>query len=320
MVLASALYSSGGGGKSILIPNGVPTTAPVTIPIQLIKADNNFSSSGNFNLEDVFTYCNNFTINTSHQMTVTGGALRVIYAAGTVTIGGNGIVAAASGLTNHWPFIQGFTSTGGSSGNAGTGAGAGGGGSGTTGGATYTVGGSGSSGVTGGGGGGASANGGQGIGSGGSGGQGGVAGTSKFVTLIIVANTITITAGIDFAGGAGAVGTASSNSGGGGGGGGCGGNLLLFANTITHSGGTINVSGGNGGNGGNGTGTSNGGAGGGGGHTGLLFMQGTTLSLSGGTRTATAGTGGTAGTGTGASGAGSAGYAQTIRTITGNPF
>ena len=44
-------------------------------------------------------------------------------------------------------------------------------------------------------------------------------------------------------------------------------------------------------------------------------MQGTTLSLSGGTRTATAGTGGT-----GPSGNGVAGYAQTIRTITGNPF
>ena len=138
MVLASALYSSGGGGKAILIPNGVPTTAPVTIPIQLIKSDSNLSSSGNFTLEDLFTYCNNFTINTSHQMTVPADALRVIYAGGTVTIGGNGVTATttaggtggptstngnnAPSRPGHWQFVQNFASSGGATGtNSGTG-------------------------------------------------------------------------------------------------------------------------------------------------------------------------------------------------------
>lgn len=335
MVLASDLYGSSSKTKLLLLPNTSSSLNPISVPIQkdfIITNYDTFSRTGNFTLSNFVTYTDNFTIGSGQQMTVPADSLRIIYATNTVTIGGNGITAGTTSVAAgtdatvpaHWQFIQGYASTGGASvtnanGIAGTGFGAGGsggqqGGGGTSGsgGATFIKGGNGGGSNAAGGGGGAAS------GSGSSATAGVASGNSKFVTLIIIANTITITAAIDFAAGAGVNGTSNGSFGAGGSGGGCGGNLLLFANTITHSGGTINVSGGNGGNGGAGT-SASGGAGGGG-HTGLLYMQGTTLSLSGGTRTATAGTGGTTSAGTSTGGAGTAGYAQTIRTITGNPF
>lgn len=334
MVLASALYGSSAKSKVLLLPNTSSSANPISIPIQkdfVISNYDTFSRTGNFTLTNFVTYTDNFTIGSGQQMTIPADSLRVIYATNTVTIGGNGITAGTTSVAAgtdatvpfHWQFIQGYASTGGisvtnSNGVAGTGFGAGGsgaqggGGNSGAGGASFIKGGNGSGSNAAGGGGGAAS------GSGSSATAGVTSGNSKFVTLIIVTNAITITANIDFAGGVGTSGTTNGSFGAGGGGGGCGGNLLLFANTITHSGGTINVSGGNGGAGG--TGTTASGGGGGGGHTGLLYMQANTLNLSGGTRTATAGTGGTVSAGTYTGGAGSAGYAQTIQTITGNPF
>ena len=332
MVLGSTLYG-GGGGKNILIPNGSPTLSPTNIPLNLIDSNSDFTSSGDFTLDTVFNYYNDFTIAAGHQMTIPANSLRIIYASGTITIGGNGITAGTTSaggssavLPGHWPFIQDFSSTGGvgtgTDGGDATGFGAGGGGgysgspAGANGGDSYIVGVAEASGSAGGGGAGAG---------GASNGTdaGGAAGASKLITLIIVANEIIITGNISLAGGAGGIGTRSAGSDGpGGGGGGLGGNLLCFSNNLTHSSGIVSVSGGAGG--GSTTGDpGGGGGGGGGGHSGVFYWQSGVVTLSGGTRAAAAGAAGSGSSGAGGEdngGDGSAGYSQTVKIVTGNPF
>jgi hypothetical protein len=318
---------------NIIIPNGATTSAPVSIPIRETVSSNNFTSSGDFTLDTVFNYYNNFTIASGHKMTLPEKSLRVIYAAGTVTIGGNGIdaevtsVAANTDLTtipDHWHFIQNFLSVGGTGGSGdgadGTGYGAGGEGGNSggygAGGASFIAGtadGSGSCGGGGAGAGGASA-----------GNTGGAAGDSKLITLIIIADSIIIDGDIDLAGSNGANGaTNGSADGGGGGGGGLGGNLLLFANTITHTSGTVSTSGGDGGDGGAGDPplTADGG-GGGGGHSGKFYWQAETITLTAGTRTAAGGAAGAGATAVSSrnGGDGTAGYGQGVVTSVGNPF
>lgn len=359
MVLLSSLGKS--SGNSFLIPTqGSPgfTQVPVYLPE---NQTTDFSTSGNVTLKPGVHYFRNFTINASHQVTITGPTY--IYCSGTFTVAGNGITTTtgtlhtgttaapiinvggwaykSDTLTSSTGFAYGTGSPGtgggvGVAGNNATGQGAGGGGggaastnSGTTGGSAPETGLSAAinnpASTGGGGGGGAFGTGGNASGNGAS----TAAGTSNLGLLFVCANMVSITSDITFTGGAGSDGPAvASNTGApGGGGGGRGGQIYLFANSITHSAGTVDASGGAGGDGGAAPGSGGGGGGAGGGPSGFVYWQAAGITLSGGTRTAVGGAAGTGGTSVsgGAGGDGSAGgtplnYASAFLTVTGNPF
>ena len=339
--LQSRLVATFNGTKFLTIPfvgagnTGVGNTSPFGLQIPLIDfaSDNDFSSTANFTLggvsgTNVFTYCNNFTINSGHQMTVPG--LRVIYC-NTFTPGGNGIVGTTASTVQSYikqfhqiPSVGGYTNPA----TLPTGFGAGGGAFDHSQGNTGSAGSSEQDGLDafpvanyGGGGGGATGNGGQGR-NGSTTLQGASAGgLSSQSMLIVICDTAVLTTAntINFAGANATAATANA----GGGGGGLGGNVFVFARTsIDYSGVTINVSGGNAANGANGTSNESGGGGGGGGHSGLIWLQAPSLT-GGGTLTANGGLPGTGGTGAGTGTAaqdGTAGYAQEILTIAQSAF
>jgi hypothetical protein len=228
--------------------------------------------------------------------------------------------------------------TGGSSisatGATGSGGGGGGGGAWRTSGGTAGV----NSATNGNGGRGGHANG-AGGGGGGAAGSQGSAGSNSASALIIIADTIVVSADILNNGGAGSDGSGGSNGGngsgtsrggGGGGGGGAGGKggkgalTALVCQSFTQTAGTISCSGGAGGNGGGGGdggdagpggnvneagggggGAGSGGPGGIGGDAGCLYIQAETFTLTSGTRVAAVGAAGTEGsTGSGGTGNG----------------
>ena len=112
--------------------------------------------------------------------------------------------------------------------------------------------------------------------------------------LVLIADSIEISASIDLSGSN--AGASAGTKIDGGSGGGHGGYVFLFANTINFNGGSIDVSGGNGGPGGNGaTFSSYAGGGGGGGHCGLIYAQASSFLTNTTTKTGNVGTGGSAG-------------------------
>lgn len=326
----------GGGGNFLILPpvQGVSHSAfggstdlltewdNKLIPLQLPKISNaarDFSSTGNFSFGSaprsrIKLYevaVRNFTINTSHQMTVRPNTINVIRAADTITIGGNGIVSAndagaiyadtnVGGVFLGYPYNHaqrtnaGVTPTQNSNGGptAATASSgepqmdsnspsSGGADAGAPGGYTANA-------------------------------AGGTRGDTIRSAVILIAKNIVINGNITLNG------TNATVSANGGHGGGHGGYLYCIANNITYTGGTINVSGGNGANGGG----ANSGSGGGG-HCGLFIAHAKAFSGSGTTITANAGTAG-AKTGTGINGTNGgfpfpllgAGYLQYI----GDPF
>lgn len=307
-------FTSGGGGKFLILPpcqgtgysNFASSTDMVTeandrlIPLNLPKITNaarDFSSTGNFSFGSaprgkIKLYemdVRNFTINASHQMTVRPSTINVIRAAETITIGGNGITSAndtgasysdtnAGGVFLGYPYNHaqrtnaGVTPTRNSNGGP-TAATASSGepqmDSNDPSGGTADAG----------------APGGY-----FSGAAGGTCGSTIRSAVILIAKNIVINGNITLNG------TAATVSANGGHGGGHGGYLYCIANSITYSGGTINVSGGAGADGGG----ANSGSGGGG-HCGLFLAAAKTFTGSGTTITANVGAAG-AKTGTGING------------------
>lgn len=299
------------------------TKQPLYIPLKLPKTTDvvrDFSSTSNFRFggsQGQRGYvkinemsCRNFTINAGHQMSLNPNTLNIIRAAETITIGGNGVISSNpsspyadtnfGGVLLDYPYDHSSDSPAGS-------AAVGKSGGGPT--ATNAAGGQpqldtnnpssrdpavgAPAGFT------ANA-------------AGGNAGATCRTALILIAKNIVINGNITLNG---SNATASTN---GGHGGGHGGYLDLVAKSITYTGGTMNVSGGNGANG---SGANSGG--GGGGHCGLIRALAATFSGSGTILSASPGTGGTK-TGTAFNGADGGypypqfgtGYLQ----YTGNPF
>jgi hypothetical protein len=312
--MASAGDLFGGGGKFLILPpvQGVPHLSYGTstdlltewndrlIPLALPKITNSardFSSTGNFSFGSatrgrIKVYemdVRNFTINAGHQMTVRPNTINVIRAADTITIGGNGITSAndagaifaatnAGGVFFGYPYNHaqgtnaGVTPTQNSNGGPtaanpsfgepqmdGNPPSSGGADVGACGGYTTNA-------------------------------AGGAAGDTIRSAVILIAKNIVINGNITLNG------TAATVSANGGHGGGHGGYLYCIANSITYTGGTINVSGGAGANGGGGNSGS-----GGGGHCGLFLAAAKTFTGSGTTITANVGAAG-AKTGTGING------------------
>lgn len=352
--LSDLIGTSSGGGKILSLPtkDSFFVQIPLHLPVNT-NSSTDFSSTGNFTQALGITTYRNFTINASHQMTVEGPT--IIYCSGTCTIGGNGIVGVTTNATsdileereNTVSFVWdggvdfgrpvrglgGAPGANGTTGGIGTGGGGGGadvtisGGDGGNRRASGTSTGSGSS--TGGGGGGARSSAG-GTTSGTGGGTSAAAGSTNAGRLIIIADTIAVSADVNFNG---TDGTNSTNDGAGGPGGGSAGYVMFFANTFTHTAGNITCNGGNGGNGANadtagGSTIRGGGGGGAGGDAGLLVVHAETQTLTGGTRTATVGTGGTGGTGISGGGDGGAGanggvpfsYGSGVQLLQGSPF
>ena len=313
MASASDLFGGGGGNFLILPPvQGISHSAygsstdlltewnnkliPLTLP-KTSNAARDFSSTGNFSFgsatrDRIKLYemsVRNFTINASHQMTVRPNTINVIRASETITIGGNGITSAndagavysdtnVGGVFLGYPYNHaqrtnaGVTPTQNSNGGP-TAASAssgepqmdsnppsgGGADAGACGGYTANA-------------------------------AGGARGNTIRSAVILIAKNIIINGNITLNG------TAATVSANGGHGGGHGGYLYCIANSITYTGGTINVSGGAGANGGG----ANSGSGGGG-HCGLFLAAAKTFTGSGTTITANVGAAG-AKTGTGING------------------
>lgn len=379
--LASSLGTTG-SLKYFTISSSNPYPS-FDIPLFLPKNNGpDFVSSSSFTQGVGIYEYNNFTISTGHQMILNPG-VTIIRCAGTFTCGGNGIIGAlgdsltvGDGYTRE-PGTDGLGIVNSNGGNA-TGAGTtGGGGSG----GLYSFqgsifGGTGFNGGAAGGGASGSNNGNDGTATQGgagatvvtttgsvAGGAGGLNGTIGQTPgcLIVIANVINISSNITLIGGNGSNADNGSNgnvngngthaSGGGGGGAGGrgaqGGIFIGLGNTINHSSGVINVSGGNGGNGGNGgdgrnassypSGGGGAGPGGAGGNIGFVFLKAQDLTASG-TITANGGNPGSPGS-PGVGGVGgsnpiaTAGYnagtstvgaayssLNAIQTITGSPF
>jgi hypothetical protein len=368
--LASSLGKTG-GIKYFTLSSSNPYPS-FDIPLFLpVTGNPDFVSSSSFTQGVGIYEYNNFTISTGHQMTLNPG-VTIIRCAGTFTCGGNGIIGALGEYGDVLTVGDGYTKT---SGTNATGTGAwGGGGAGGSRNSPVHYGGNAINGGAGGGG----------AGSGGDGSpatetQGGTGGISLYGTtgapgginglsgkpsgcLIVIANVINISSNITLTGGGGQIGFPGNNgnfdtsgslsAGGGGSGGGAGGRggqggiFIGLGNTINHSSGVINVSGGNGGNGGDGGDgrvgnqggdTAGGGAGPGGpgGDIGFVYLKAKTLTASG-TITANVGNPGNPGTPGNPSGANNnagAGYnagtstvgrtyvsIDPLRTITGDPF
>ena len=99
--MASASDLFGGSGKVEII-NGSGYTPDFRLPLFLRKdsnSANNFSSTGNFTFGTGYHNFRNFTINASHQMTLSAG-LTIINCSETFTCGGNGIVGVTGTLIN----------------------------------------------------------------------------------------------------------------------------------------------------------------------------------------------------------------------------
>jgi hypothetical protein len=307
-------FSSGGGGKFLILPpvQGVSHSTyggasdfltewndrliPLALP-KITNAARDFSSTGNFSFGSatrgrIKVYemdVRNFTINAAHQMTVRPNTINVIRAAETITIGGNGITSAndagaASSDTNIGGVFLGYPYNHAQRTNAGV----------TptqnsNGGPTAASAASGEAQMD------SNSPSGGAADAGACGGYttnaaGGLAGNTIRSAVILIAKNIVINGNITLNG------TAATVSANGGHGGGHGGYLYCIANSITYTGGTINVSGGAGANGGGGNSGS-----GGGGHCGLFLAAAKTFTGSGTTITANVGAAG-AKTGTGING------------------
>ena len=332
--MASAGDLFGGGSKQLILPrvsSGGNNSSPaqvsvllpdsIKIPLYLPNITNaamDFSSSASISLgfrgdanntspykgvvcEHLFR---NFTINTSHQITLPNETITVIRATNTITIGGNGMagVGSVSQMTSflEYPYNHGAATLGavGGIGAGGSGSAAAGapqpqrdGGTGFP--ANVANGGGAAAGFS----------------------LAGLQGTNMRTALVLVAKNIIINGNITLNGGNATVGAADEGHGGG-----HGGYCYLVAENITYTSGTINVSGGNGSAAGGSSGNC---SGGGGGYCGLIFAHAKAFSGSGTTITANVGTGG-AGNGSGfAGGAGgfplpahNTGYLR----LEGNPF
>lgn len=308
-----------GGTKHLVLPNGL------TIPLQFIEGASNFTSSGDVYLEELITYCQDYTLGTGHQLVVPG--VNIIYGSGNITIGGNGVIGATRSVVPDYSLhLKDFYSEGGTGeesdgpnsgvGGDGLGYGAGGGGgsshtsiSGGFGGKALSYGGN-SSGRSAGGG-----------GAGKPGGDvtstsliGGRAGLSNQAVFIILGNNIAINEDINLKGMPGEDGNGDTDDSAGGGGGGFGGSVYVFGRTsITiDTGVTIDVSGGDGGDS-YVSATRSRGGGGGGGFSGKIHLQAPTITNNG-TLAYNAGAGGSSvGTGTaGGDGSDGASIAPTI--------
>ena len=100
--MASASDLFGGSGGNVEIINGSGYTPDFRLPLFLRKdsnSANDFSSTGNFTFGTGYHNFRNFTINASHQMTLSAG-LTIINCSETFTCGGNGITGVTGTLIN----------------------------------------------------------------------------------------------------------------------------------------------------------------------------------------------------------------------------